>query len=106
MYLHSLEEQIMKKVVILGAGLGSRLYPITNEIPKVLVNYKQHTVLKHLYDLYSNQSDEIILVIHSKFNDLVKGYIKSINMINRDRKSTRLNSRHVSISYAVFCLKK
>src|SRR5438067_9812191 len=26
--------------------------------------------------------------------------------IERDRKSTRLNSSHVSISYAVFCLKK
>src|SRR5207249_7482114 len=26
--------------------------------------------------------------------------------IKRDRKSTRLNSSHVSISYAVFCLKK
>src|SRR5699024_11430657 len=26
--------------------------------------------------------------------------------ILRDRKSTRLNSSHVSISYAVFCLKK
>src|SRR5207253_7474758 len=25
--------------------------------------------------------------------------------INRDRKSTRLNSSHVAISYAVFCLK-
>src|SRR6266487_6572703 len=25
---------------------------------------------------------------------------------NRDRKSTRLNSSHPSISYAVFCLKK
>src|SRR5690625_6233958 len=25
---------------------------------------------------------------------------------NRDRKSTRLNSSHVAISYAVFCLKK
>src|SRR5690625_5652944 len=25
---------------------------------------------------------------------------------NRDRKSTRLNSRHVANSYAVFCLKK
>src|SRR5690606_40525818 len=25
--------------------------------------------------------------------------------INRDRKSTRLNSSHVKISYAVFCLK-
>src|SRR5207249_9525943 len=26
--------------------------------------------------------------------------------LSRDRKSTRLNSSHVSISYAVFCLKK
>src|SRR5690606_40927456 len=26
--------------------------------------------------------------------------------IKRDRKSTRLNSSHVKISYAVFCLKK
>src|SRR5699024_2133355 len=28
------------------------------------------------------------------------------NMLIQDRKSTRLNSSHVSISYAVFCLKK
>src|SRR5207249_12273890 len=28
------------------------------------------------------------------------------HLIAQDRKSTRLNSSHVSISYAVFCLKK
>src|SRR5699024_12078837 len=28
------------------------------------------------------------------------------NQLKLDRKSTRLNSSHVSISYAVFCLKK
>src|SRR5438067_6896477 len=28
------------------------------------------------------------------------------SLIEKDRKSTRLNSSHVSISYAVFCLKK
>src|SRR5690554_7057815 len=28
------------------------------------------------------------------------------SFLNRDRKSTRLNSSHVRISYAVFCLKK
>src|SRR5699024_11354413 len=33
-----------------------------------------------------------------------KYYTYSSN--NKDRKSTRLNSSHVSISYAVFCLKK
>src|SRR5439155_20624395 len=29
-----------------------------------------------------------------------------IELIEKDRKSTRLNSSHVAISYAVFCLKK
>src|SRR5699024_12013319 len=32
--------------------------------------------------------------------------IELVPTISRDRKSTRLNSSHVSISYAVFCLKK
>src|SRR5438876_4846831 len=31
---------------------------------------------------------------------------KAIELFERDRKSTRLNSSHPSISYAVFCLKK
>src|SRR5699024_11300704 len=32
--------------------------------------------------------------------------VKPAQIVVRDRKSTRLNSSHVSISYAVFCLKK
>src|SRR5438067_10289604 len=32
--------------------------------------------------------------------------LAEIERAQRDRKSTRLNSSHVSISYAVFCLKK
>src|SRR5699024_12134054 len=31
---------------------------------------------------------------------------EGVSSIKADRKSTRLNSSHVSISYAVFCLKK
>src|SRR5207245_7329603 len=31
---------------------------------------------------------------------------EAINILTGDRKSTRLNSSHGSISYAVFCLKK
>src|SRR5690625_6683228 len=41
------------------------------------------------YDLYSKNLDD-----HQTFYK------------NRDRKSTRLNSSHVAISYAVFCLQK
>src|SRR5207249_5070654 len=40
--------------------------------------------------------------------DLRRCYWISLGQLSRliDRKSTRLNSSHVSISYAVFCLKK
>src|SRR2546427_3146586 len=31
---------------------------------------------------------------------------RSVSVSNQDRKSTRLNSSHSQISYAVFCLKK
>src|SRR5690625_5088469 len=33
------------------------------------------------------------------------GAIGSVQLMGEDRKSTRLNSSHVAISYAVFCLK-
>src|SRR5690606_39639390 len=45
--------------------------------------------------------DEAIEII----NQIFKFIQKDPNLI-RDRKSTRLNSSHVKISYAVFCLKK
>src|SRR5690625_6250621 len=32
--------------------------------------------------------------------------VRGLDYYNLDRKSTRLNSSHVAISYAVFCLKK
>src|SRR2546426_8477624 len=32
--------------------------------------------------------------------------VESGSLLHRDRKSTRLNSSHLVISYAVFCLKK
>lgn len=65
----------MKSVVILASGAASRLQPITDIIPKCLVNYQQHTVLKHLHDLYKNLgADKIIVVVHSKFKSIVSGY--------------------------------
>src|SRR5699024_11839079 len=45
------------------------------------------------------------------FKNVFKGFVdtvkdKTTQFQEKDRKSTRLNSSHVSISYAVFCLKK
>src|SRR5207253_9964462 len=38
--------------------------------------------------------------------DLAQDGPQAEHVAGRDRKSTRLNSSHVAISYAVFCLKK
>src|SRR5439155_18003506 len=37
---------------------------------------------------------------------IIAGFGRFGQIVARDRKSTRLNSSHVAISYAVFCLKK
>src|SRR5207249_10906335 len=42
-----------------------------------------------------------IIIFCGHFTERVETFPESV-----DRKSTRLNSSHVSISYAVFCLKK
>src|SRR3712207_7191437 len=36
----------------------------------------------------------------------LRGRVHVAKLMTRDRKSTRLNSSHANISYAVFCLKK
>src|SRR3712207_8626404 len=38
--------------------------------------------------------------------DVDLNYVEERYAIHRDRKSTRLNSSHANISYAVFCFKK
>src|SRR5690554_7504426 len=40
------------------------------------------------------------------YNDLTEESYNATRISKADRKSTRLNSSHVRISYAVFCLKK
>src|SRR5690606_42038915 len=48
--------------------------------------------------IHLEQTIWLILIVHVFYNVAV--------IIRTDRKSTRLNSSHVKISYAVFCLKK
>src|SRR3712207_8778947 len=42
---------------------------------------------------------------HRHVQDVV-GWLDAVRRPGEDRKSTRLNSSHANISYAVFCLKK
>src|SRR5262245_62574180 len=50
--------------------------------------------------------DDGDVVRHQLVSAIVRAYDRRHELVSEDRKSTRLNSTHLGISYAVFCLKK
>src|SRR5437588_2260891 len=56
----------------------------------------------------SNGEKQVFQLVMPEDADAAKGLISTTSPLGRalDRKSTRLNSSHTVISYAVFCLKK
>src|SRR5690625_6752351 len=48
----------------------------------------------------------VLIVLIWVFRDELGFLEEGFRRLSQDRKSTRLNSSHVAISYAVFCLKK
>src|SRR5690349_22203629 len=50
--------------------------------------------------------DEFLRLSHGSYSLVQSDGLRLLGRVRIDRKSTRLNSSHVEISYAVFCLKK
>ena len=80
------ESLMIKKIVIPAAGLGSRLLPITKEMPKEMM------------PIFLKTNDQIIVkpLIHALFEKFFQLGIREYCIIvgKQDRKSTRLNSSH------------
>src|SRR5207249_9168124 len=81
---------------------------IVGDLCAQIAKFSPHAVLI----VVTNPVDAMVHVV-AKATDFPKnrivgmaGILDSSRFRTLDRKSTRLNSSHVSISYAVFCLKK
>ena len=58
---------MIKHAIILAAGLGKRMLPLTNELPKPMVKIKWKPIIKHLIDLLDQIGIEKICVnVHYK----------------------------------------
>src|SRR5690625_5749201 len=64
------------------------------------------TNIGHGFQRYLISIGKIYIKIPEIFNAAFVFIRKAYHQVKADRKSTRLNSSHVAISYAVFCLKK
>src|SRR5699024_11226595 len=85
------------KRIIEGMGIGALVGPILA------------LVMMYVKTAGSPQPFQIIMSMGAglAFGLMIGGIMSASLVLNKtDRKSTRLNSSHVSISYAVFCLKK
>src|SRR5215467_7074952 len=97
---------------LVGSGLRTAvvtLDPKRNEsetdAPAVMLRSLGHDVEVIGYDLAELRGPiDVALVEAGEHLEIGRHAIKRLRQ--RDRKSTRLNSSHLVISYAVFCLKK
>ena len=58
------------KAIILAGGKGTRLYPITYEIPKPLLPVKRKPIINYLIDLFLRQEiEDIAVLVNKNFKD-------------------------------------
>src|SRR2546427_9294057 len=78
----------------------STLFPYTNALPISKRGYDLSALRARKFESADFQRFDLILAMDREHYSILS------NMARPDRKSTRLNSSHSQISYAVFCLKK
>src|SRR5690625_6856371 len=85
-------EMILKNGMAVSSLMGD---------PNATIPTPQPMVYRRMFGAYGKglTNSSITFVSQSSYDDNIKEKLG-------DRKSTRLNSSHVAISYAVFCLKK
>src|SRR3989454_12807847 len=83
---------------------GGPLFNIKGEVIGIntaIINYAQGIG----FAIPSNMAQQVVSQLRSK-GKVIRGWLGIGIQEVTDRKSTRLNSSHLVISYAVFCLKK
>src|SRR3712207_8853078 len=76
---------------------GERLEPMSNFKTRKMIG-----MLRNIADMPAGE----VMMANPLLNRRLKHLQEKERLQETDRKSTRLNSSHANISYAVFCLKK
>jgi choline kinase len=88
------------KVVILAAGCGTRLKPLTDEVPKCMVKYNDKPIIDWVLDALPNELKNDIIVVGGYKFDVLKNHLakrRDISFVfNPDFDSTNM-------VYSLFC---
>jgi len=64
------------KMIIVAAGQGTRLRPLTNEIPKCMVQYKQKSIINYILETANSCGINDIGIINGYKNKVLENYLK------------------------------
>src|SRR5690625_6616377 len=113
--LRTIEQDFQIKPVVLKeivheVNQENRRFYIRNQVYPQLQQVKEDITVqtdeKWLFFIISQLINNAVKYSIGKSNKLIISLYERDQSAVLDRKSTRLNSSHVAISYAVFCLKK
>ena len=65
------------KAVILAAGEGKRMLPLTLTVPKPLLMINGKTVLDHIFEAFSPDITEVVIVVKYR-GEKIKAYCKDV----------------------------
>src|SRR3712207_8034578 len=95
--------ELIEKTIDIDEILKSKMGRKARYVPRFVVSWLKHIVHEDEVNRFLWESR------HLSGTDWLTECVRYLKMditIEGDRKSTRLNSSHANISYAVFCLKK
>src|SRR5207245_10075807 len=83
---------------------GFATLPLMLAMEEAAVAGPLSSVLRAGHELSAAEAEQVVTLVRSSRGPQ-RGIEKARSLASEDRKSTRLNSSHGSISYSVFCLK-
>src|SRR5438067_6093777 len=95
------DREVDSKILVTDAEVDNYLATVASQ-----AGGEREYLLSHIYVTVPEQASADQIETRRRRAEDALAQIKSGKEFAEDRKSTRLNSSHVSISYAVFCLKK
>lgn len=96
----------MHKALILAAGKGIRLYPLTKDLPKCLLKVGNKTILEHLLENFSNAGIKEAVIVVGYKKELIR------NLVGNDfngMKITYCENKHFdkfNVGTSILCAKE
>ena len=77
-------------VCIVACGKGSRLNPLTNHIPKVLVNLNNDNILSKIISYWKQYCKKFIVLINSEYNSYIEFYLSEYDDITYELRNVEI----------------